>query len=308
MEKLTDEQSRHLPRQVVDRCQWLCSKERGFITQDEETTIWLAQELACALTRIETIRKILKRQLIDHKSVEAGVGMLSDFHDKWRHHAKKLEASQPCGHPPGCVVSAPSAKGMDTTSHCGWCAAEAERDIAQASLATVDLTPSEMRYEHAVWEKHSLTQIVEECAALRKKLAATDADLAGSIEFNRDVATENLKLEVERDSLRISITFLTEGVRKLEAINATIREKLKAAENDLGLERLTSDSYFRGMEEITRDQDNLRARFKAAQGLAKALETGRYSVYCPVCNSWNGLHPKDCQRQQALAAWKAAND
>ncbi len=92
--------------------------------------------------------------------------------------ARALTPLPGCGHPAGSVRSVPYIDGVAASSSCAWCAAEAKLE--------------RMEYEHAVWEKHGLTQIVEERNALNTRL----------VECMQTRSTTKVALKAERDALR----------------------------------------------------------------------------------------------------------
>lgn len=145
---------------------------------------------------------------------------------------------------------------------------------------------------------------------------AASEDLAGSIEFNRDVAAENLALEDERDALR-------EKLKAAHALSNALNTMIYLREGGDRLSEVTSKQWEDALRQSKiaigtwgseGQSDALREKLKAAEGLAEAfkqieecdLELG---LGCALCGVKTGDgHMDDCELGQALAAWKAAND
>ena len=136
-----------------------------------------------------------------------------------------------CGHPPGCVVSAHSADGVDTTSHCAWCAdihnavtetkamerdnwswqykqqvlgeleaAESERDNLRLTVHDLEVTLDESRR----WRQHFMHQLsiarIERDALLEKLEAAeniADRCISALDDIIEHVPTAYVTAEIE---------------------------------------------------------------------------------------------------------------
>ena len=110
------------------------------------------------------------------------IGASKENTEKWVvirlvHELARALRPQACGHPGACVVSAPSAPGMVTTCHCGWCA---ESDHLRDQIKFLQMGMSEAATVRTVLVEE-IERLEAERDDLRKKLKAAEG-LAEALE------------------------------------------------------------------------------------------------------------------------------